>query len=130
MYKMQAFRDSSARKSIKTFSRARSMHRKRYPKKTTKSSKRNARVIVLSELYIVARTLVRGGFFLFLGMTFFNIIMAPTSILVARIIAPKDCGFYTVIMILQYFLIALSDFGISLCSREKLPSVKALRVML
>jgi len=56
-------------------------------------------VSVLKELNDVARASVHGGFFLFIGITSSTIIMALTSVLVARLLGPEDYGLYTVIMI-------------------------------
>ena len=61
----------------------------------------------------MAKATVRGGFFLFLGMTSSTIILALTSILVARLLGPENYGLYSVILIVPSFLIALSDLGVS-----------------
>jgi len=61
----------------------------------------------------VARDSIRGSFFLFLGMTSNRIILALTSVFVARLLGPKDYGLYTVILVVPSFLIAFSDLGIS-----------------
>ena len=61
----------------------------------------------------MARASVRGSFFLFLGMVSSNIIMALTSIFVARLLGPEDYGLYTVILVVPSFLVAFSDLGIS-----------------
>jgi len=46
-------------------------------------------------------------------MTSSTIIMAVTSILVARLLGPEGYGLYAVVMIVPSFLITLSDLGIS-----------------
>lgn len=71
------------------------------------------RVVVLSELNDVARSSVRGSFFLFLGMSSSTIIMALTSIFIARLLGPEDYGLYTVIFIIPNLFIAFTDLGIS-----------------
>ena len=67
----------------------------------------------MNELNHIAKASVRGGFLLFLGSISSTIIMAITSILVARLLGPENYGLYTVIMIAPTFLITLSDLGIS-----------------
>ena len=67
----------------------------------------------MNELNDIAKASVRGGFFLFLGRISSTIIMALTSILVARLLGPENYGLYTVVLIAPSFLITLSDLGIS-----------------
>ena len=67
----------------------------------------------MGELYDVARASVRGSFFLFLGMTSSTIILALTSIIVARILGPEDYGLYKIILIVPTFLVTISDIGVS-----------------
>ena len=67
----------------------------------------------MNEFNDVAKASVRGGFFLFLGRISSTIIMALTSILVARLLGPENYGLYTIILIAPSFLITLSDLGIS-----------------
>lgn len=67
----------------------------------------------MNELNHIAKASVRGGFLLFLGSISSTIIMAITSILVARLLGPENYGLYTIVMIAPTFLITLSDLGIS-----------------
>ena len=61
----------------------------------------------------VAKSSFKGGFFLFVGMTSSTIIMALTSIIVARLLGPADYGLYTIVLVVPSFFINLSDLGIS-----------------
>ena len=65
------------------------------------------------ELSDIAKASARGSFFLFLGQASSTIIMALSSILIARLLGPENYGLYTIAMIAPSFFIALSDLGIS-----------------
>ena len=67
----------------------------------------------MNEFNDIAKASVRGGFFIFIGSISSTIIMAITSILVARLLGPENYGLYTIVMIAPTFLITLSDLGIS-----------------
>lgn len=66
-----------------------------------------------TKLNDIAKASARGSFFLFLGNTSSTIIMALTSILIARLLGPENYGLYALAMIAPSFLITLSDIGIS-----------------
>ena len=67
----------------------------------------------MSNLNDVARVSVRGSFFLFLGMASSTVIMAVTSILVARLLGPEAYGLYIIVFIVPSFLVNLTDLGVS-----------------
>lgn len=67
----------------------------------------------MSELNNVARASVRGYFFLFLGMTSSTIIMALSTIIVARLLGPEDYGLFTIILVVPSLFVAFTDLGIS-----------------
>lgn len=66
-----------------------------------------------TELSDVAKASVRGSFFLFLGNMSSTLVVAFTSILVARLLGPEDYGLYSLALIASSFLTVLSDLGIS-----------------
>ena len=69
--------------------------------------------VFVSKLNNVVRASAHGGFLLFLGTTFSTIIMGINTILVARLLDPKDYGLYTIILVVPSLFINISDIGIT-----------------
>lgn len=67
----------------------------------------------MSELTQIARVSARGGFFLFLGQFSSTIMMALSSILIARLLGPEEYGIYVIVFTIPSLLVVLSDLGIS-----------------
>jgi len=67
----------------------------------------------LSDLADLAKSSVRGSFFLFLGEFSSTIIMALASILIAVFLGPEEYGIYTIVFIVPSLLVELSDLGVS-----------------
>ncbi len=70
-------------------------------------------MIGLSKFEEVVEASFRGGFFLFLGMFSSTIVLAVTSIVVARMLGPADYGLYIIILAVPGLLKTVSDVGIS-----------------
>ena len=67
----------------------------------------------MEDTFEIGRTAVRGGFYLFIGMFSSTILLAFTTIIVARLLGPENYGLYTLIMVIPNFLITVSDVGLS-----------------
>lgn len=67
----------------------------------------------MSELYEVSKSSFRGGLLLFIGMLSSTIILAFTTILIARLLGPDDYGLYSIVLTVPSILITVSDLGIS-----------------
>ena len=70
-------------------------------------------MLTLSKITDIAKATARGGFFLFFGNMSSTVILAISSILVARLLGPENYGLYAVAFVVPQLLIAFSDFGIS-----------------
>jgi len=60
----------------------------------------------------IARSSVRGGFFLFLGNILSTLILALGSIIIARLLGPSGYGIYSLSLVLPSLLVSLFGFGI------------------
>ena len=67
----------------------------------------------MSKITDIAKATARGGFFLFFGNMSSTVILAASSILVARLLGPENYGLYSVAFVVPHLLGAFSDFGIS-----------------
>ncbi len=66
-----------------------------------------------TELSKIAEDSARGSFFLISGTALSTVILAVTSILVARFLGPELYGQYTLALVIPNFLFLIADLGIS-----------------
>ena len=67
----------------------------------------------MSKLEEVARTSVKGGFYLLIGNVTSLVLMAIASIIIARLLGPEKYGIYSISFIIPSLTLTLTDFGIN-----------------
>lgn len=65
-----------------------------------------------SDVFQVAESSARGGYYLFVGNSLSTVIMVIVSTLIARFLGPEDYAVYSLVISVPLMLIGLIDFGI------------------